>query len=244
MKTLKKAISSIGWAAWFIILLLLITLGIGQLIKRQGYITNNLNQQNIELGLKNVELQDEINRQAVTIQNFISDFVDKQHTIDSLKKVKNKIDVQYLPMYEELKALPLQGQITELNENVKFCDTSNTVTAVVYANDTLLSVDWWALYCINSTFLDVAKCGEELAVADIIIEELENNQSNLFSIIALQDSIISNKDSIISNKDIIIDNQQKVLKILKKTNKIKEKVKEVAILAAGAGLLILILIGK
>ena len=237
MKTLKKeAFSGIGWATWlFAILLMLIALGIGQVIQRQGYITND--QQNIELALKNIELQDEIKRQAIQIQNFICAFDDKQHIIDSLKGVKNKIDIQYLPMYEELQALPLQGQITELNENVKFCDTTNTVTAVVYANDTLLSMDWWALYCINSTFLDVAKCGEELAVADDIIEELENNQNNLFSVIALQDSIITNKDSIISNKDIIIGNYQKALKKTKNQNQ-----KTTILTTIGLGLLGLLLI--
>ena len=163
--------------------------------------------------------------------------MDKQHTIDSLKKVKNKINIQYQPMYEELQTLPLEGQITELSKNVKFCDTSNTVTAVTYANDTLLSMDWWALYCINSTFLDVAKCGEELAVADDIIEELENNQNNLFSVIALQDSIITNKDSIISNKDIIIGNYQKALKKTKNQNQ-----KTTILTTIGLGLLGLLLI--
>ncbi len=237
MKTIKEAFSGIGWAAWlFAILLLLIALGIGQVIQRQGLI-NNLDQQNIELALKNIELQDEIKRQAIQIQNFIGNLVDKQHTIDSLKKVKNKISIHYVPKYEELQTLPLEGQITELSKNVKFCDTSNTVTAVVYANDTLLSMDWWALYCINSTFLDVAKCGEELAVADVIIEELENNQNNLFSVVALQDSIITNKDSIISSKDIIIGNYQKALKKTKNQNQ-----KTTILTTIGLGLLGLLLI--
>jgi len=239
MKTLKETLSGIGWATWlFAILLMLIALGIGQVIQRQGYITNNLDQQNIELALKNIELQDEIKRQAIQIQNFICAFDDKQHIIDSLKGVKNKIDIQYLPMYEELQALPLQGQITELNENVKFCDTSNTVTAVIYANDTLLSMDWWALYCINSTFLDVAKCGEELAVADVIIAEMENNQTNLLGIIDVQDSVITNQKIIIDNKDTIITNQTQILK----KNKNKGMIKNVSLVAAGLGLLVLLIL--
>lgn len=222
----------------FIIILLIIFLFIW-LNQRQEQITP-LYKQNIELTLKNTELQKEIIQQANYIYKLKTEVTSNEIVIDSLKKIKNTIKIKYLPKYKELQQLPLQGQISELSENVKFCDISNEVSSQLYEDDTLLSIDWGSLYCINSTFLKETEFSEELIILNDIIKELELNENTLTNIITLQDTLINEQNEIIQNKDSIIMNQQKILK----KSKLREKIKDITITVTGLGLLILVLISK